>query len=326
MNLSKIRLLKLVITFFLLYTAIKLYPEFSNIKYYISLVPDKLWIYSLIIPILSHYILSIRWFFLIRFLKYKISYFDSLKVYLAGLTFMAAPARSGEAIRSLWLSNRHSIPIKIGIGITINERVTDLISALILIIWSTNNIKLLIVLILFLFTIIYTARSYKILSIVNTTLKKLSIFLIRFMPFISKHRGRTGFKSKLYKILSGIKEINKPTPVIIATFLCIIAWLLEALLMYFVFNSLNVNLSYKQSTLIRTAMGIGGALSIFPAGLLTSESTSIGLAVALGSGKVEALASTLFTRIYTLLIPSLIGLISMNSQKDLNFKSNKKFY
>tara|TARA_Y100001968_G_scaffold155964_1_gene142475 strand:- start:2095 stop:2319 length:225 start_codon:yes stop_codon:yes gene_type:complete len=70
-------------------------------------------------------------------------------------------------------------------------------------------------------------------------------------------------------------------------------------------------------------MGIGGVLSLLPGGLLTTETTSIALSIAYGSGRIEAFAATLFIRIYTLFLPSLIGLIAIVSQNDLNTKQKQ---
>tara|TARA_Y100001968_G_C19059330_1_gene573002 strand:- start:207 stop:434 length:228 start_codon:yes stop_codon:yes gene_type:complete len=71
-------------------------------------------------------------------------------------------------------------------------------------------------------------------------------------------------------------------------------------------------------------MGVGGAISLLPGGLLISESASIALSTTYGSGKAEALAATLFIRVYTLFVPSIIGLIAFFAQKDLNSLSDKK--
>ena len=70
-------------------------------------------------------------------------------------------------------------------------------------------------------------------------------------------------------------------------------------------------------------MGIGGVISFLPGGLLTSETTSIALSIAYGAGKGEAFAATLFLRVYTLFIPTIIGLIVLIKDNDLDTSLSK---
>lgn len=58
-------------------------------------------------------------------------------------------------------------------------------------------------------------------------------------------------------------------------------------------------------------------LSLLPAGLGTSELTSVGLAVLYGADQSSALALTVVLRLATLLLPSLVGAISLWRQQDL---------
>jgi uncharacterized membrane protein YbhN (UPF0104 family) len=69
---------------------------------------------------------------------------------------------------------------------------------------------------------------------------------------------------------------------------------------------------------IRTATGLGGVISLLPAGLGTSEATAIGLAMAFGASRPSALAATLMLRFSTLAVPCLIGVITLLRQKDLS--------
>jgi uncharacterized protein (TIRG00374 family) len=68
---------------------------------------------------------------------------------------------------------------------------------------------------------------------------------------------------------------------------------------------------------LRTATSLGGVLSLLPAGLGTSELTSVGLAVLYGADQSSALALTVVLRLATLLLPSLVGAISLWRQQDL---------
>ena len=305
---NKFGIIKLLLIFIVFYALLILFFGIYEFKDLIIKIPYTWWIASTIIPILSHSILSVRWYFLIRYLSFRIKFIESFKIYIAGLSLIAAPARSGEAIRSIWL-NPYKIETNVGIGITISERITDLSSASLLIIWSLTNNQYIYLMILFLFILIYSLRNNFIY---------LLKFIIKIISLIFKNKSTIIFKKQVYKSLSYVKYLSNPIPFILSNILCSFAWLLEAFLLYITFKYLNVELTFQQSTLIRTAMAIGGVISFLPGGLLTSESTSIAISIAYGTGKAEAFAATLFLRFYTLFIPTIFGLTALVSQKDIN--------
>ena len=50
-------------------------------------------------------------------------------IYIAGLPLIATPAKSGEAVRSLWLKNFYNFPLNKGVSISIYEKIIDLVGA-----------------------------------------------------------------------------------------------------------------------------------------------------------------------------------------------------
>ena len=94
-------------------------------------------------------------------------------------------------------------------------------------------------------------------------------------------------------------------------------WLLESALLQRVLQDLGAAIILQQSMVIRTATSLGGVLSLLPAGLGTSELTSVGLAMLSGASRSQALAATVVLRAATLLLPSLVGMASLAAQRDL---------
>lgn len=309
--------LRLIILTLIIYSSSIIILGATQFQRTLILIPQSFWIISSLFIISSHFISSIRWFYFVNYLKKKISYIDSLKIYIAGLSLMAAPARSGESIRSIWLLNRHSLPINIGISITITERIGELISAILLIslCLNTQNIVYIIIIVL---SIVLCLQLIKDINLI-AYLKKIAFFI----PFLKNLLSHPNFKQEASIIIKQIKQLSRLKPLLISITLSSLTWIIESILLFKTFSSLSVALSLEQSILIRTLMGIGGVISLFPGGLLTSESTSIALSIAYGSGKAEAFAATLFIRIYTLFLPSLVGLIAVILQKDLNSPSSK---
>ena len=108
-----------------------------------------------------------------------------------------------------------------------------------------------------------------------------------------------------------MRQLMKPIPLIVGTLLASTCWVLEAGLLVVLYHALEVNLSLHQTAVIRTATALGGVISLLPAGLGTSEATSIGLAMLYGADRSQALAVTLLLRSCTLAIPCLVGLLTM---------------
>ena len=316
---KSIKWLQLLTFTIIVYSFLIIISGFYNLKDSITLIPTKWWLLSVLFPIISHLILSIRWFYLLKYLHQSISYLQSLKIYLAGLALIAAPARSAEVIRSIWLFKRHNISIANGISITISERITDLISALLLIILCIGNVPIIISLIFILPLLNYLIT----LNLTKIILTKIIRFIYNIIPFSKTYASNIGLNKEIFKSLKQTRLLVQPIPLNTSIFLVSLSWLLESFLLYLTFQYLNLQISFEQSILIRTSMGIGGAISLLPAGLLTSESASIALSLAYGANKIQAFTATLFIRVYTLFIPTLIGLISLFLQKDLNSNSNK---
>ncbi len=322
---KKFNWIKILLIFILIYTLFAFIPGFFNLQDTLFKIPFSWFISASLFTISSHLILSLRWLYFIRYLNFSLNYLQSLKIYLAGLSFMAAPARTGEAIRSIWLSTRHKIGVSNGLAITITERISDLLSALFIIFWSTGNINKIILFLCILLLLNYIFKQEYILFKFKSLLRYLSTTIINSNSLIKSYLSKKDLVNKVTLTTLVLKSLSKPLPIIFSTFLCSLSWLTEAILLYITFYNLNVSLTFQQAALIRTTMGIGGAISLLPGGLLTSETTSIGLAIIYGSGQVEAFAATLFIRFYTLFFPTIIGLIAIFIQKDLNssLKSHK---
>tara|TARA_Y100001968_G_scaffold325158_1_gene365918 strand:- start:455 stop:1417 length:963 start_codon:yes stop_codon:yes gene_type:complete len=307
--------IKLIALSIILYSIFILIFGIYDFKESILLIPFYWWLFAIFFTSTSHFILSIRWNYYLNYLNHSLTFVESSKIYLAGLSLMAAPARSGEAIRSIWLSRRHGIPLSIGTGITISERIGELFSAILVIAWSLNSLKIIYISVILLLIISFIPRFFKMLIY---SFIKNSINLI---PITGKYLSKEKLIIEISATLQKVKSLFNSIPFLISIFLCTIVWIIESFLLYKIFSTLNVDITLKQSLLIRTLMGIGGVISLLPGGLLTSETTSIALSIAYGSGKIEAFAATLFIRIYTLFLPSLIGLVALLLQKDLDSSS-----
>jgi len=233
------------------------------------------------------------------------------RIYGAGLALIAAPGRSGEALRGLWLRRRHGFPLAVGVGITLAERLADLSAALLLLSWGIGNRLLPSVLV----AALIGGLGAWLLSHPGT-LRRLEHSL-EHLPLSRPWHGLTRLLREALASLAQLRSLLKPVPLLLGILLAGLCWLLEALLLLGLLQALQAPITLQQATVIRTAMALGGVLSILPAGLGTSEATAIGLAIGFGVARPAALAATLILRLATVAYPCLVGSLLLARQRDL---------
>jgi uncharacterized protein (TIRG00374 family) len=129
-----------------------------------------------------------------------------------------------------------------------------------------------------------------------------------------------GLRRVLWEGLQAMRELRtllRPLPLLWGLALTAAVWMLEAAVLQRVLEQLQAMVSLEQAALMRTATSLGGVLSLLPAGLGTSELTSVGLAVIFGANRSQALAATVVLRAMTLVLPALVGAICLLRQPDL---------
>jgi hypothetical protein len=278
----------------------------------LAALPAGLWALAGVVVIAGHGLLFVRWQLLLRGLGHPLAARPSGAIYLAGLGLIAAPARSGEALRGLWLQRRHGIPLRIGVAATAAERLLDLASALIVLAWGLGLAQQRMALV----AALLAMAGLTWLVSHPAALGRLEHRLGR-LPMTRPWRG---LRRVLWEGLQAMRELRtllRPLPLLWGLALTAAVWMLEAAVLQRVLEQLQAMVSLEQAALMRTATSLGGVLSLLPAGLGTSELTSVGLAVIFGANRSQALAATVVLRAMTLVLPALVGAICLLRQPDL---------
>lgn len=273
------------------------------------------WFWWLLAPaaaLVGHGFLFLRWQFYLARLGYPLAWRASARIYAAGLALIAAPGRSGEALRGLWLKRRHGFPLQVGVGVTLTERLADLASALLVLSWGLGGKEWSAVLVGLL---PLTAGSWLL------THPRLILRLergIERLPLHPRLQRLIRLSREALLAIARVRQLMKPWPLLVGSLLACLCWLVEAAMLQGLYSAMGSNIGLGQAAVIRTATSLGGVLSLLPAGLGTSEATAIGLAVLYGAGRPQALAATLMLRIATLAVPCQIGMVTLLRQSDLN--------
>lgn len=258
----------------------------------------------------SHLALFWRWQFYLQRLGFPLAARASAVIYVSGLALIVAPARSGEALRGLWLKRRHGFPLQVGVGVTLAERLADMASALLVLSWGMGG-RILPAVLLGLAGLGAGAWLFthpRALARLEQALERL--------PVLRRWDGVIRLLREALQSMGRLRQLMKPGPLLLGVLLSTLTWTLEAALLEGLFGAMGADISLSQAAVIRTATGLGGVISFLPAGLGTSEVTAIGLAVAFGASRPQALAVTLILRLVTVALPCLVGSLVLMRQKD----------
>ena len=274
-------------------------------------LPAGLLLLALSIGLIGQLVLLARWHWSLQWLKQPLAWRSSASIFASGLALMATPGRSGEAMRALWLKQRHGMPAQVGVGITLSERLSDLSSALLVLGWGLGLASAPLLLI----------GGGSLLAGAALVTHPLAL---RRMEEWLKQRRWIQQQRRLHRLSQGallslqqVRQLMRPAPLLVATACGCLVWLVEANVMHGLFAAMEAPISLHQAAVIRTAMALGGVLSLLPAGLGTSEATAIGIAMAYGASSDQALLATLIIRISTLMVPCGLGWLSLRWQSVL---------
>ena len=275
-------------------------------------LPPWIWPLAALVVSAGYGLLFARWQLLLKALGQPLPPRPSAAIFVAGLALIAAPARSGEALRGVWLQRRHGIPLHIGVAATAAERLLDLASALLVLAWGLGQGQARYAMVL---VLVAGAALLWLLSH-PAGFRRLERWLGR----LSLGRRWRGLHRVLWEGVQAMAELRRvlrPAPLALGLALTTAVWLLESALLQRVLLQLGTMLALQQGMVIRTATSLGGGLSLLPAGLGTSELTSVGLTMLAGASRSQALAATVVLRAATLLLPSVVGVIGLALQPDL---------
>jgi len=241
---------------------------FSEAKY-IYIFP------TFIIMFACFYIRAIRWELLLSPIK-KISVLNLFSVIMIG--FMAnnvLPARLGEFIRPVMVARKQKIRVSASFATVAIERVFDVLSIIV------------IASLLFCFLPSDTSQNTNSLAVIHQ-LKKWSaimaffgictiaiLFLLSLYPkkagavfekllFIFPHHLRDNLVNLLHSFISGLQVFDHKTKLIWIGTLSIIIWLLNALSIYVLCHSFDIDLSYAGSCFVTVCITLAVALPQAP--------------------------------------------------------------
>jgi len=261
--------------------------------------------YILSLLIIQILLSGIKFHRLLQKLQIYLPYKESLKMLLAGFAIGITPGGSGTLIKSYFLKKNHEKSISSTIPLMIIEKVTDLLSALIIIafllIWA-DFLESKIILgigsgLFIVFFIIFTNNK----------------FFFYFKGFVSKIKYVKKITTNLDEYKNSFQVLLRPSNFLEPLVISIVIKFVQVFIVYFIFLSVGINLDFFYSGQIYYTSLLIGFLSLIPAGLIITESSMISLLLRQNIDSETATLGVLFVRLVITWIVVGIGAVVLRS-------------
>jgi HAD superfamily hydrolase (TIGR01490 family) len=291
-----------------LYLATVVWSGADRVWVALNLLPFWLIPTLLAVIFLGYYLRFWRWQWYLQKMGYFVPTGSSFRIFLASFALTASPAKAGESIKSVLLKRRYDVAIAPTLAGLFCERFTDALSVVLLVcagLSSFANLKWAIALMVGLqLGIIVTIRNQKILK-------------RRILKPLSRGAKLRSIVQKIETLIDSAHILLQPNLLIGGTGLALIAWGLEGIALYFIFQGMGADsVTPYQAILIHTASGLIGALSLSPGGIGGAEASSIGLSMLYGVDRTVAITATFLIRLMTLWFAVAIGIVAMLGEQN----------
>jgi len=247
----------------------------------------------------------IKWQYYLGRLDIHVYWFQSLLIFLSGLSMAITPGKIGELLKAYLLKTSTDVPVARSSPIILAERLTDGIAMIGLamtgLILYRSGWEILLILFLFGMT--------AILLIQNRQLSLALLGMGERIPIISRiaHLIRSFYESSY--------TLFQWRPLLLAILIGLISWSGECGALFFVYAGLGITMSvdlFIKSMFILAVSSLVGSASGLPGGLGTADGSMLGLThLLITSSKAIAGAATLLIRLCTLWFGLGIGVIAL---------------
>ncbi len=291
-----------------LYLGMVLWSGASQFWAALNLLPVWLIPALLVIIFLGYCLRFVRWHWYLNHMGYPVPWKSNFQIFLASFALTASPGKAGESIKSLLLKRRHKVPVPPTLAGLFCERFTDALSVVLLVCLG-------------LVSIMEGIQGHW--AILTLAAVQVGIILLLqhprllqryFLKPLKRIQQLKGLALKLDSLIGSASILLKPKLLIGSTFIALIAWGLEGVALYYIFQYLGAEtITLYQAVLIHTASGLIGALSMLPGGIGGMEAAAISLSLVYGATQAQAVAATFLIRLLTLWFAVGIGMLAMLS-------------
>ncbi len=238
-----------------------------------------------------------KWNYYLHLLNIKITTRESFVIFMSSLIMLATPGALGELFKSYLVKQITGDQISKTAPIVFSERITDLISVIIIaligaVIYNYGILIMSLLIILFIALVLFISNKNVSLRLIN--------FLSR-LKFLHK------YLSKINIAYESFHSMLKGKSLFFMVFTSLISWSFECLSFYIILKSLSAEISLVWASFAYAFGTIIGSLTMLPGGVGVTDGSFVFLIVQKGFSKNTAVASTFIIRAVTLWFAVAVG-------------------
>ena len=246
----------------------------------------------------ANYLLRfIRWVFYLRVLEIDVPAGVSALVFLSGLAMSITPGKAGELVKCYLLDSRTGVPVSRSAPVVVMERLTDVISVIVL---GLVGFALLPVPIISVLAVALVVSVAGLMFAVSRQASRLAS-----LPILSR------WSSLLRDSQEGFKELAAPRVMAAGVIFGVVAWFAEGLALWVILKGIGSDVALARALPIYAAATLVGAVTALPGGLVGTEGSMLALLQQSGVARAGASASTVLVRLLTLWFAVAVGLAAL---------------
>ena len=274
-----------------------MYGDFREVIRIVSDYPKHYFLFALILALVNYGVRFVRWAYYLKVLHVNLPFRACLLVFFSGLALSVTPGKVGEFFKCYLLKQQANMPVARSAAVVIMERLTDLVSVLLVGLTGLGLIPIEVLVI----CCFLTASSVVFVIFFKSSIGNL---LYR-VPFISRWKQQIDSSRSAFDVLLKVRVL------IIATLLGVVAWASEGIALYLILKGLGTENNLWFSVPIYAWSTIVGGISAIPGGLVGTEVSMLAFLVNIGLEKGEAVSAVLLIRLATLWFAVVLGLVAI---------------
>lgn len=281
----------------LVFAALAGYGDFQEVGTLLAQFPVTYLLAALGLAMVNYLVRFLRWVFYLRTLGIDVPFAVSFLAFLSGLAMTITPGKVGELVKCYLLRDRSDIPVTRSVPVVLMERLTDLLS---IVLMGLIGVALL-------------------PPLVSVSLGVALVVLAGALYFLTnRHTDRwmhlpviRRWADQTLEAREGIRVLSRPVPMMVAVTLGLVSWISEGVALWVVLEGLGADIGIVLSMPIYAGSVLAGAVTTLPGGLVGTEGAMVALLQQSGSSRDVAATGTLLVRVATLWFAVAIGLSAL---------------
>ena len=273
------------------YVILVSYADVSETAKHLNRVPGSRIALAFGMSLASLLLRAVRWRYFTGTIGVRLTLWDSLLTFLAGVALSITPGKVGELVKCMLLKEAWDVPMARSAPLVLAERITDLVAVLLL-----GGIGV--------FAI--PRAGFVAAGTVAVAVVVLVVFVSRpAADFAIRTASRLSFvarnREKVEAMFASLGEVSRPSAVVVAMVLSLAAWSLQGFVIWVIAGAFeSADVSLLESLVASSAPLLAGALALIPGGLGATEASMAGILVFTGGpglGKSAAVVVMLLARV-----------------------------